>query len=162
MNGIQRFICLCFDEIEVQSSLVFNKYTDELIGFIDLGDPDTNYSTVSNRDKLTSHILVYYVRGLRSDLKFAFAYFATHGITSFQIMTTFWKAISILEITCKLPVITVVSDGASPNRKFYSLYPPLDELNTKDVTYRTINLFEPKRYIWFFADAPHLLKTARN
>ena len=30
------------------------------------------------------------------------------------------------------------------------------------MTYRTINLFEPKRYIWFFADAPHLLKTARN
>ena len=72
-------------------------------------------------------------------------------------MTTFWKAISILEITCKLPVITVVSDGASPNRKFYSLHAPLDELNTKDVTYRTINLF----YIWFFADALHLLKTAR-
>ena len=72
-------------------------------------------------------------------------------------MTTFWKAISILEITCKLPVITVVSDGASPNRKFYSLHAPLDELNTKDVTYRTINLF----YIWFFADVLHLLKTAR-
>ena len=77
-------------------------------------------------------------------------------------MTTFWKAISNLEITCKLPVITVVLDSASPIRKFYSLHAPLDELNTKDVTYRTINLFEPKHYIWFFADAPHLLKTARN
>ena len=43
LGGIQRFICLCFDEIKVQSSLVFNKYTDELVGFIDLGDPDTNY-----------------------------------------------------------------------------------------------------------------------
>ena len=42
------------------------------------------------------------------------------------------------------------------------LYVPLDELNTKDVTYRTISLFEPKCYIWFFADDPHLLKTARN
>ena len=72
-------------------------------------------------------------------------------------MTTFWKATSILEITCKLPVITVVLDGASPNRKFYSLHAPLDELNTKDLTYSTINLF----YIWFFADAPHLLKTTR-
>ena len=30
------------------------------------------------------------------------------------------------------------------------------------MTYRTINLFEPKRYIWFFADALHLLKTARS
>ena len=126
------------------------------------GDPDTNYSTFSDLDKLACHILVYYVRGLCSDLKFAFAYFATHGVTSFQIMTTFWKAIQILEITCKLPVITVVSDGASPNRKFYSLHAPLDELNIKVVTYRTINLFELKRYIWFFADAPHLLKTARN
>ena len=159
LNGIQRFICLCFDEIKVQSSLVFNKYTDELIRFIDLGDPDTNYSTFSDLDKLASHILVYYIRRLCSDLKFAFAYFATHGVTYFQIMTTFWKAISILEITCKLPVITVVSDGASP---FYSLHAPLDELNTKDQTYRTIYLFEPKRYICFFADAPHLLKTARN
>ena len=122
----------------------------------------TIYSTFSDPDKLPNHILVYYFRGLCSDLKFALAYFATHGVTSFQIMTTFWKAISILEIICKLPVITVVSDGASPKRKFYSLHAPLDELNTKCVTYRTINLFEPKRYIWFFADAPHLLKTARN
>ena len=72
-------------------------------------------------------------------------------------MTTFWKAISILEITCELPVITVVSDGASPNRKFCSLHALLGELNTKDVTYRTINLF----YILLFADALHLLKTAR-
>ena len=56
-------------------------------------------------------------------------------------MTTFWKAISVLEITCELPVITVVSDGASANRKVYSLHAPLDVLNTKDVTYRTINLF---------------------
>ena len=77
-------------------------------------------------------------------------------------MTTFWKAISILEITCKLPVITVVSDGASANRIFCSFHAPLDELNTKDVTYGTINLFEPKRYIRLFADAPHLLTTARN
>ena len=106
------------------------------------GDPDTNYSTFSDLDKLACHILVYYVRGLCSDLKFAFAYFATHGVTSFQIMTTFWRAISILEITYKLPVITVVSDGASPNRKFYSLHVPLHELNTKNVTYRTINLFK--------------------
>ena len=161
LNGIQRFICVCFDEIKVQSSLVFNKYTDEHIDFIDLGDPDTNYSTFSDLDKLASHILVYHVRGFCSDLKFAFAYFAAHGVTSLKIMTTFWKAISVLEITCKFPVITVL-DGALPNRKFYSLHAPLDELNTKDVTYRKINLFEPKRYIWFFADAPHLLKTAKN
>ena len=53
-NGIQRLTCVCFDEIKVQSSLVFNKYTDELIGFIDCGDPDRNYSTFSDLDKLAT------------------------------------------------------------------------------------------------------------
>ena len=52
LSGIQRFICLRFDEIKIQSSLVFNKYTDERIGFIDLGDPDTNYSTFIDLDNL--------------------------------------------------------------------------------------------------------------
>ena len=156
LNGIQRFICLCFDEIKVQSSLVFNKYTDELIGFIDVGDPDTNYSTFSDLDKLACHIFVYYVRGLCSDVNFAFAYFATHRCYVFPDNDHILESISILERTCKLPVITVVSDCASPNGKLYSLHAPPDELNTKDVTYRTINLFEPKRYISFFPDAPHL------
>ena len=37
--------------------------------------------------------------------------------------------------------------------------------NTDDdsnVVYRTINLYSPGRYIWFFADLPHLMKTRRN
>ena len=28
--------------------------------------------------------------------------------------------------------------------------------------YRTSNLFFPEMFIWFFADIPHLMKTARN
>ena len=88
--------------------------------------------------------------GLCSDLKFVYAYFATHVIKSFLNMTIFWKAISILEKHFKLPVITVVSDGGSPSRKFYSMHGSLDKFNTKDMAYRTINLIEPKRYIWFF------------
>ena len=36
------------------------------------------------------------------------------------------------------------------------------KFNTKEMTYKTINLNEPKCYIWFFEDVSHLLKTARN
>lgn len=64
-------------------------------------------------------------------------------------MTRFWKAILVLEITSKFSVITVVSDDASPNRKFYSMHAPLDELNTQDGKYRTINLIEPMCNIRF-------------
>ena len=47
------------------------------------------------------------------------AYFATKGATSYQIFPLFRDAVVILEGTCNLKVITVVTDGASPNRKFY-------------------------------------------
>ena len=40
------------------------------------------------------------------------------GATSYQIFPLFWDAVAILKGTCNLKVITVVSDGASPNRKF--------------------------------------------
>ena len=46
--GYQRFVCLSFDEIKIQEDLVFDKYTDELIGYVDLGDPSINYSTFSD------------------------------------------------------------------------------------------------------------------
>ena len=83
----------------------------ELIGFIDLGDEELNYSCFHDIKQLATHSLVYYVRGLASDLKFSLAYFSTKGVTSYQIMTTFWEAVAVLELTCELPVITTVSDG---------------------------------------------------
>ena len=62
-SGIQRLMCLCFDKIKIQGSLVFIKYVDELIGFTDLGVSDTRYSTLSDLDKSATHILVYCARG---------------------------------------------------------------------------------------------------
>jgi len=113
---------------------------------------------------VATHVLVYYVRGLASNLKFSLAYFATKGVTSYQIMPTFWEAVTILEMICGLKVIAAVSDGASPNRKFYKMHHLLDEKDESEaIVHRTINLFAAtQRYIWFFADAPHLMKTTRN
>ena len=69
----------------------------------------------------------------------------------------------MLELTCELPVIASVSDDASANRKFFRMHSMMDNsLEDRGVVHRTINLFAPSRYIWFFSDAPHLLKTTRN
>ena len=92
-KGIERFVCLAFDKIKVKSNLVFNKKNDELVGFVDVGDPELNYSTFTNSDQLATHALVYYVRGLYSSLKLSLAYFATHCATSYQLMPIFWKAV---------------------------------------------------------------------
>ena len=42
-------------------------------------------------------------------------YFATKGATSYQIFLLFWDALAVLEGTCDLKFIAVVSDGTSAN-----------------------------------------------
>ena len=162
LTGCQRYVVLSFDEMKIQSNLVFDKHTNELIGFVDFGD-DVNAAVIDTPTTLASHVLAFMVRGVASDLKYVLGYFSTRSLTSFQIMPLLWKAVSILEVCCNLWVCATVSDGASPNRKFYELHAALvGEEFSVDVVHRTTNLFAPTRYIYFFSDAPHLLKTARN
>ena len=74
-----------------------------------------NFATFDDIDDLATHCLVFYVRGISSDLKFSFSYHATKGASAAQIMSLFWKAVSILELSCDLNVIAAVADGASNN-----------------------------------------------
>lgn len=159
---VQRYVVLLFDEMKVQANLVMDKITGELIGFTDLGDTNVNYAALEKVDEIASHVLLFLVRGMCTDLKFALAHFSTREVTAAQIMPIFWEAVCILETNCNLWVIGATSDGASQNRKLYRLHKLLDGGTDKDVCYRTINFFAPHRYLYFFADAPHLIKTTRN
>ena len=163
LQGYQRYVVLSFDEMKIKENLVYDKYSGDLVGYVDLGDPDTNYSSFENADSLATHVLVFYVRGLASDLKFELGYFGTNGALQHQIMTRFWRAVGLLESTCSLKVIATVSDGATANRAFYRMNKePNNTQFENDVVYRTVNLYDATRFIWFFADAPHLMKTTRN
>ena len=73
------------------------------------------YSTLQEENELATHALVFFVRGLATDLNFNLAYFATTGITSYQLFPLFWEAVSILELTVNLWVIGTCCDSASPN-----------------------------------------------
>ena len=53
----------------------------------------------------------------------------------------------------------MTGDGASSNRKFFTM---LAEQGS-GVPYRALNPYsEEPRYVYFFSDVPHLLKTTRN
>ena len=145
---VQRYIVLLFDEMKVMSNLVFDKVTGELIGYLDLGDPDINFGTLEKVDEIASHALVFFIRGICTELKFSLAYFATNGVTSHQLMPLFWEAIGVLELTCNLWVIASTSDGASPNRRLYRMHKPLDNNAEDDICYRTINLYAAHRSIF--------------
>ena len=58
---VQRYVVLLFDEMKVQANLVFEKNTGELIGFVDLGDPDVNFGTLEKQDEIATHALVFLV-----------------------------------------------------------------------------------------------------
>ena len=259
-------IVLSFDEMKIKENLVY-KYSGQLVGYVDLGDPETNYASFKDPDSLATHVLVFYIRGLAthvlvfsirglathvlvfsirglathvlvfsirglathvlvfsirglathvlvfsirglathvlvfsirglathvlvfsirglathvlvfsirglathvlvfsirglaSDLKFELGYFGTRDVTAHQLMMQFWNAVAVLEDTCKWHVIAAVSDGISSNRAFTAYI--LDS-GHKNVVHRTINLYARDRYIYFFADAPHLMETTRN
>ena len=82
------------------------------------------------------------------------------GISAEKLMPLVWRAIRMLQLT-GLTVISVVADGASSNRKFFRLHKIL-KYQKSGVTYMAPNISEPDRFVYFIADAPHLLKTVRN
>ena len=62
-----RYVALVMDEMKFQPNLVFDKFSGDLIGFIDLGHPVTNYAYLEE-DTVASHALAFLVRGLCTDM----------------------------------------------------------------------------------------------
>ena len=161
-SGAERFVTILFDEMKIQEDLVWDKYTGELIGFVDLGDIHTNFATLKDVKELASHVLVFLVKSIVNPLSFSIATFATTGIKSFQLMPIFWKAVCYLE-HINLKVVAATADGASPNRRFFKMHKSLAGNSGREVIYRAKNIYaKDNRFIYFFADVPHLIKTARN
>lgn len=77
-----------------------------------------------------------------------------------KIFPLAWEVIEALELY-EIPVVSLTSDGAKPNRWFYSLCQK-QQSGHVDVPYKTSNPYRENEDIYFFCDAPHLLKTARN
>ena len=134
---------LLFDEMKIRANLFHDGVTDELIGFVDLGDQAVNFATLEEINELATHASLFIVRGLATDLCFNFTYFATEGATSYQLFSwpLFWEAIEILELTVGLAVIETCCDGASPNRCFITLHKGLNQGAKKDIVYRTLNVY---------------------
>ena len=49
---MERFVSIIFDEMKILEDLVWDKYSGELIGFVDLGDIHTNFATLDDVKEL--------------------------------------------------------------------------------------------------------------
>ena len=165
-QDIEKYGVLLLDEMKIKEDLVWDKHTGDLIGFVNLGDPELNFATLKKSSELASHVVLFLLRSIVNPLKFSLANFATTNTKSTQLFPLFWKAVGILEDKCGVKVVGVTSDGASANRSMYRMHlnmTRVEDINDVDVVYRTRNVMaEEERYIYFFSDPPHLLKTARN
>ena len=102
-----------------------------------MGDPDINYATLEKIDDIfATHALVFMVRGVCTKIKFSLGYFATHAVTSYQLFPMFLGPVPILEVKCRLKIITATGDGASPNKRFIGMHEALDGKGTRDTVYR--------------------------
>ena len=150
----EKFVVLLLDEMKIQEDLVWDKNTGELIGYVDLGDPELTNTTMKNAGTVTSHVLVFLICGIVNPIKFSLANFATSNVLSTRLFPLFWDAVAILEDSCGLKVMGVASDGSPANRSMYKM---LCKMNTRehintdiDVGYRVLNHFaeeEEDRYI---------------
>ena len=106
--------------------------------------------------ELALHVIVYMIRGIFSNVSYPFAFFASTGFRASQLYPCTTDATKVL--TCLgFHVRAYVSDGAGPNRKFYEIMSPEDE-----VYYWKWNIFETGQKIYLFSNVLHLLKTTRN
>ena len=151
-SPVQKYVAIIMDEMKIQANPVFDKVSGDLVGFIDLGDPMTNFASLSNEDEdpIASHALAFLVRRLCTDLKHIIAYFLTGNVTSYQIMPLFWRTVAVLEVSLNLHVCAAGNDGASPNRKFFRLHSKLAKDVDCDVVYETPNIYAPSRFIFLF------------
>ena len=154
-----------FDEMSIKSKLVYQRRTGKLVGFTELGDVNEelrsfrcSHSNESADDigrDFATHVLVFMVRGIFTSLQYPFGYFATMGASAAEIYPCAMEAIRILT-AINLKVRALVSDGASPNRKFYVIV-------TDGVkNFSGFNPHSPNQCIYVIFDPPHLMKTTRN
>ena len=97
----KKYVVVLFDGKKVQESLVYDKHSAQVIGFVQLGDLNNQLSEFE-QDKtkhppIATHILCLMVRGVFSSLHFPYAHFSTTGATGASLFWIVWEAIERLE-----------------------------------------------------------------
>ena len=85
-----RSVILIWNEMKIKENLVFDKHTCELVGFTDVGDINNELNKVEQQCQsvglthcnVATHMLLFMIRGMFTNLEFPYAHFATRGILS--------------------------------------------------------------------------------
>ena len=166
----QTHVGLVIDEIKIREDIVYDKNSFEILGYVNLGDVTNQllqFEKLCTDDELNvsdyvppvaKYVSCFMVRGIFVPIKFPYVQFATDGASSDELFPLIWETVKRLELL-GLKVMFITADGAASNRRFYNMHG-----NKKgELLYKTPNIYsDDKRFIYFFVDTPHLIKTTRN
>ena len=161
---VERYVVLLCDEMKIRVDLVFNKRTGEIIGFTDLGDPFLNYGRLEE-DSLATHALEFLLRGLSTDFKFVVGFFGTTNVTSTQIMALFWDEVLSWKKLVTYGLYLLLQMEPHQIVVFVDFMQVCKEkiLHLQMLfTVPSMYMLHTGTYYIFFANGPHLIKTARN
>lgn len=137
---------LMFDEMSIKRNIDYNKHTDMIEGFEDLGE-------FGRKSSPARQALVLMIRGIYSTWKIPIAFFVSDdGVSCESLLLIIKKALEKLRGS-KLDTIGIVCDLSSTNKKMFK---QLGVEKTKP--YFHLN---ERKYFAFF-DVPHLIKSVRN
>ena len=147
---LAKYVGLVIDKMYVKEGSVFEKSTG---GHSDLGDVNNLLAAAEQQSKepdamqqgpLAKCMLVFMVRGLFNSLKFPYVQFPASSTKGAQLFPLLRKALTRLS-RLGLRVLTVTCDGASDNRRMFSLHG-----TRKKLTYKMINVFSEGKDPVFF------------
>ena len=135
LKKFEKHIILLFHEMKIKSGLVYSKSSGTISGLMELGDIneelnefDRAINGFNQEKKLAPHVLCVMARGLFKHINYPLGYFSSCGFDSAQLFPVLWHATGILEMT-GFKFDAVVSDGVSPNQRFYWLHQLADGSN---------------------------------
>ncbi|CAI6359121.1 unnamed protein product [Macrosiphum euphorbiae] len=156
LSDTEKHGVLIFDEIFLRESISVDTKTLTYCGLEDFGKDNSNLNSGQKAD----HGLVMMFQSLGSNITQPIAVFASKGPVKGVVLSQLVvKAITLLE-NAGAKIDGVVSDGSSTNRRLWSEFGVSGKMGKlKNFIVHPMN---ENRKIYFFSDAPHLIKTVRN
>ena len=125
-DSAEKIVGIMLDEMKVKSGLVFNKRTDKLVGFVDLGSINNDMEALqssfttgtSPKLELAGSVLVYMVRLLRRpSFSFPVAQYPTSSLSGAKLYPMTWDVVEALELSDLQ--VTLCSNLAIANYYYY-------------------------------------------
>ena len=87
---------MVFDEVKIKEDLVYDKYNSTIIGFVNVGHINNHLLAFEEQQQKSSsnekpharvatHMLVFMVRGIFSDLKFPYGQFPCSSLWGYSV-----------------------------------------------------------------------------